>query len=185
MSYCFFTMSVSRNTTSFYAKSKPLIPKAFHPFCHRPNSHRLKMFPLSGKHALIGKLQKPFIQQGNDSHILHRPNYTSGCLKHLIHAWISIRIIKTALSVLLKKLLENFPFKTHLGQSCTHDNCAYQAVIFQIDSLTENSAQHAKTDKNIILFLNFHINAALKIAIPVSTNFPRKSSLSASLMYSL
>ena len=55
-------------------------PESIHPLSNRIHRHLLKLFPFSGKHLLIGILQKPLIQQGNHTNVLCRTDHPSGCL---------------------------------------------------------------------------------------------------------
>ena len=66
-------------------------------------------------------------------------------------------------------MFQQFPLITDLGEAGADNNHADQAVILQVNSLTENAAHHTESQQ-ALLFLHFdlHMNERLQITVLIS-----------------
>ena len=122
---------------------QPGVPKSLHLFSHRIHCHRHYLFPLPGEHSAIRILPETLIQQDDNPHIFRGPDDTSRRLQDFIHSGITVGIIKAVFPIVIKIVLEDFPFTAYLWQSGSYYDNTDEAVLFQVDPLSEYTSKHA------------------------------------------
>ena len=91
--------------------------------------HHLIIGPLSGKHTLIGSLQKALIQQCHNADVLRCADHPACRLQHFVHPRVLISIVEAVFRLPVKILPDDLPLIADLGKTCSHNDRTDQPVV--------------------------------------------------------